>query len=44
MFIGEYMVLIGLIGIVAGMSSYAVSKLAIRLYDAYTENFKTGRQ
>lgn len=44
MFIGEYMLLIGLIGIVAGMLSYVVVKLAIGLYDAYAENFKTGRQ
>ena len=44
MFISEYILLIGLIGIVAGMSSYAVSKLAIKLYDVYAENFKNGRQ
>ena len=44
MFISEYILLIGLIGIVAGMSSYAVSKLAIKLYDAYEANFKNGRQ
>lgn len=44
MFIGEFIILIGLLGIVAGISSYSVVKLATRLYDAYADNFKNGRQ